>query len=117
MIIKKGIKWFLLGILLLAACSPASGDISGSSTSGGASLQSEQATSPSALEEEALASEASAQPVPEEVAADPAPADPETPASPAVEAKPIATDFHPTDPGAVQLGDGKPKLVEFFAFW
>lgn len=29
----------------------------------------------------------------------------------------IATEFQPTDAGSVILGDGKPKLVEFFAFW
>jgi hypothetical protein len=31
--------------------------------------------------------------------------------------KEIATDFQPTDASMIQLGDGKPKLVEFFAFW
>lgn len=117
MIIKQGIKWLWLGVLLLAACSPASGDISGSGAGGGTSLQSEQATVAPSLEAGVQVTEVVSQPETGETLAETTLAETQAPASPVVETKAIATEFQPTDPGTVQLGDGKPKLVEFFAFW
>jgi uncharacterized lipoprotein YajG len=32
-------------------------------------------------------------------------------------AKPISTEFTPSDPKSVKLNAGKPQFVEFFAFW
>ena len=114
MIIKQGIKWLWLGIFLLVACSPVSGELTESSSGGGASLQSGQVTTVPAQE---VATEASVQPAPREMTSEAPMAETKAPVSPVVEARPIATEFQPSDPGAVQLGDGKPKLVEFFAFW
>ncbi len=99
----KTLMLFLVPLTLAAACGNQPGETPGATEAVVPIVPDEPtATSPSVQELPA---------VPETAPELPSP-------TPEVEeARPVRQDLAATDPESVQLGAGKPTLVEFFAFW